>query len=175
MRRQVTCDVCHGREEIKRCMKPVMERGMKSRLTAFRWKSPAGVETGQQASVWSRWRALMAAHMVTLCRGSSWAEWQVERDGSTIYYKAQSQLLFKQLLVTVWIFQLFTEMLSWISQKEHRLASVFRLRGKEHRVCVVEVWDHGMLLSMLWRRLASTTVKKLPSKNLRRQAISRSI
>ncbi len=114
MRRQVTCDVCHGRgKEIKSPCETCHGTGHEKQAHSVKVKIPAGVETGQQVRLSGQGEAGFNGgpygdlYVVVQVEPSD----KFERDGSTITTSSISTLS-KQLLVTVWIFQLFTGMWS---------------------------------------------------------------
>ena len=90
MRRQVTCDVCHGRgQEIKSPCETCHGTGHEKQAHSVHVKIPAGVETGQ--------RVRLAGQGEAGFNGGPYGDLYVvvnvepsdkfERDGSTIYYK----------------------------------------------------------------------------------------
>jgi len=108
MRRQVTCDVCHGRgKEIK---SPCETR---NRLTASRSKSLLVWKLVSRSVCLVKARpALMAALMVIFM---SWSKLSRATSLSAMalpFTTSSISTLSKRLLVTAWIFQLFTGMLS---------------------------------------------------------------
>lgn len=90
MRRQVTCDVCHGRgKEIKSPCETCHGTGHEKQAHSVKVKIPAGVETGQQVRLSGQGEAGFNGgpygdlYVVVQVEPSD----KFERDGSTIYYK----------------------------------------------------------------------------------------
>ena len=90
MRRQVTCDVCHGRgQEIKDPCTTCRGTGHEKQAHSVNVKIPAGVETGQQIRLAGQGEAGFNGgpygdlYVVVNVEPSD----RFERDGSTIYYK----------------------------------------------------------------------------------------
>lgn len=90
MRRQVTCDVCHGRgKEIKDPCTTCHGTGHETQAHSVHVKIPAGVETGQQVRLTGQGEAGFNGgtygdlYVIVQVDSSD----QFERDGSTIYYK----------------------------------------------------------------------------------------
>ncbi len=90
MRRQVTCDVCHGRgKEIKEPCTTCHGTGHEKQAHSVHVKIPAGVETGQQVRLAGQGEAGFNGgpygdlYVVVNVEPSD----KFERDGSTIYYK----------------------------------------------------------------------------------------
>ena len=90
MRRQVTCDVCHGRgKEIKDPCTTCHGTGHEKQAHSVHVKIPAGVETGQQVRLAGQGEAGFNGgpygdlYVVVNVEPSD----KFERDGSTIYYK----------------------------------------------------------------------------------------
>ena len=94
MRRQVTCDVCHGRgKEIKDPCTTCHGTGHEKQAHSVHVKIPAGVETGQQIRLAGQGEAGFNGgpygdlYVVVSVEASD----KFEREGTTIFYKSQPQ------------------------------------------------------------------------------------
>ncbi len=132
MRRQVTCDVCHGRgQEIKDPCTTCRGTGHEKQAHSVNVKIPAGVETGQQIRLAGQGEAGF--------NGGSYGDLYVvvnvepsdrfERDGSTIYYKLDLNIVQAALGDTV-MCQRFMAMSIWSIPEGTQTGKKFRLRGK---------------------------------------------
>ena len=132
MRRQVTCDVCHGRgKEIKDPCTTCHGTGHEKQAHSVNVKIPAGVETGQQIRLSGQGEAGFNGgpygdlYVVVNVEPSD----KFERDGSTIYYKLNLNVVQAALGDTVHVPTVHGDV-DLVIPEGTQTGKKFRLRGK---------------------------------------------
>ena len=132
MRRQVTCDVCHGRgKEVKDPCTTCHGTGHEKQAHSVSVKIPAGVETGQQIRLSGQGEAGFNGgpygdlYVVVNVEPSD----KFERDGSTIYYKLNLNVVQAALGDTVHVPTVHGDV-DLVIPEGTQTGKKFRLRGK---------------------------------------------
>ena len=132
MRRQVTCDVCHGRgKEVKDPCTICHGTGHEKQAHSVSVKIPAGVETGQQIRLSGQGEAGFNGgpygdlYVVVNVEPSD----KFERDGSTIYYKLNLNVVQAALGDTVHVPTVHGDV-DLVIPEGTQTGKKFRLRGK---------------------------------------------